>query len=346
MTLLSSLVNAPAPSGFERRVREIIVEELEEMGFETFTDSLGNVYTVLGEGRPLLVLAAHMDEVGFVVRHVDEKGFIRVAPLGGVAPEVVLGKEVILLGEKEDIVGVFGAQPPHGRDSAQAPLTFESLFVDIGASSREEALSMGIDVGTPLTFVGNFREVSGRIIGKALDDRVGCYVLLEALKRTKNVEEGSVAIAFTVQEEVGLRGASALAHELEPNYAIAVEGTIANDIPGVPEDRSVTIAGRGPAIRVMDRGIIASTRLVNHLRRLAEEKSIQYQLQVSPYSATDSGSFILRGTETTAISVPVRYIHTPASVAFAKDIESTIQLIKALLENPWPENRDSSEARG
>lgn len=336
MNLLSHLVNAPAPSGFEDPVREIILEELGEMGFEAAVDSLGNVYVVLGEGRPLMVLAAHMDEVGFVVRYIDEKGFLRIAPLGGIAPEVVLGKEVLVMGAKEEVVGVFGAQPPHGREPVQVPLTFESLFVDIGVSSREEARMMGVDIGTPITFVGNYREVGGRIIGKALDDRVGCYILLEALKNVKTVEGGSVAVAFTVQEEVGSRGASALAHELEPNYAVAVEGTIANDIPGVPEDRSITAAGRGPAIRVADRGIIASAKLVSHIRRIAEERSIPYQLQVSPYSATDSGSFIVRGAETSVISVPVRYIHTPASVAFAKDIDYAVQLLQALLENPWP----------
>ncbi|MEM0335276.1 MAG: M42 family metallopeptidase [Thermofilum sp.] len=336
MSLLSRLVNAPAPSGFEERVREIIFEELEEMGFEPVVDSLGNVYVILGDGRPLMVIAAHMDEVGFVVRHIDEKGFLRVAPLGGVSPEVALGKEVIVMGAKEDVFGVFGAQPPHGKGSAQVPLAFEDLFIDIGASSREEAHAMGVNVGTPVSFVGNYREAGGRVIGKALDDRVGCYALLEALRNAKAVEEGSVAVAFTVQEEVGLRGASVLAHELEPNYAIAVEGTIANDIPGVPEDRSITVTGKGPAIRVVDRGIIASTRLVSHIRQLAEERSIPYQLQVSPYSATDSGSFITRGAETSAISVPVRYIHTPASVAFKKDIDLAVQLLRLIIENPWP----------
>lgn len=337
MNLLSRLVNAPGPSGFENRVRDIITEELMEMGLEPITDSIGNVYVILGEGRPLMVVAAHMDEVGFVVRHIDERGFLRVAPLGGVSPEVALGKEVIVLGEKEDIPGVFGVQPPHGKSTAQAPIAFEDLFIDIGASSREEANAMGVSVGTPVSFVGNYREAGGRVIGKALDDRVGCYVLLEALRNVRSVEEGSVAVAFTVQEEVGLRGASVLAHELEPNYAIAVEGTIANDIPGVPEDRSITVTGRGPAIRVVDRGIIASVRLVSHIRKLAEEKSIPYQLQVSPYSTTDSGSFISKGAETSAVSVPVRYIHTPASVAFMKDIDFTVQLLRSILEHPWPE---------
>ena len=334
MSLLSRLVNAPGPSGYEEPVREIVVEELEEMGFEPVVDSLGNVYVVLGEGRPLMVLAAHMDEVGFVVRYIDERGFLRVAPLGSVSPAVALGKEVLVLGSKGEVLGVFGAQPPHVAQQAQP--SFEDLFVDVGASSRAEARAMGIDVGTPISFLGNYREAGDRVIGKALDDRVGCYVLLEALRGVRSVEGGSVAVAFTVQEEVGLRGASALAHELEPNYAIAIEGTIANDVPGVPEDRSVTVAGRGPAIRVMDRGMIASPRLVNHLRSLAERIGVPYQLQVSPYSATDSGSFVTRGAEATAISIPVRYIHAPASLAFKRDIEAAVKLVSALLREPWP----------
>jgi len=333
--LLSQLVNTPGPSGYENRVRAVIVERLEEIGFEPVVDSLGNVYVVLGEGRPLMVVAAHMDEVGFVVRHIDERGFLRVAALGGISPETVLSKEVIVMTEKGDVLGVFGAQPPHVRGQAQ-PTSVEDLFIDIGASSREEALAMGVEVGSPATFLGRYWEKDGKIIGKALDDRLGCYVLLRALEGLNPPEEGSVAVAFTVQEEVGLRGAAALAHELEPNYAVAVEGTIANDVPGVPEQQYVTVLGKGPALRVMDRSIVASRRLLLHVRRLAEERAIPYQLQVSPYSGTDSGSFLIKGAETTAISVPVRYIHTPTSLALRSDLEATVRLVRALLEEPWP----------
>lgn len=333
---MSKLANAPAPSGFENRVREIIAEELEELGYEPVTDSLGNLYVVLGEGRPSLVLAAHMDEVGFIVTHVTEDGFLRVAPLGGVVAEGLPGQEVVVLTDEGLVEGVIGATPPHLRGATQKELTVEEIFIDIGVLSREEARSKGVDVGSPVTFAGNFKERGDAVISKALDDRVGCYALLEALRSGATPKKGSVVVAFTVQEEVGLRGSSALAKALEPNFAVAVEGTIANDTPGTPPEKVVTRLGRGPAVRLMDKSMIASMELYKHIKALAESKSIPYQVQISPYSGTDAGSFAVHGAAVSAVSVPVRYIHSPASLALKKDVDATVELLKALIEEPFP----------
>ncbi len=334
--LLSKLVNAPAPSGFEDAVRDIIVEELAEMGFEPQTDQLGNTYVVLGEGRPLMLLAAHMDEVGFMVTSIDQAGFLRITPLGGLRASTLPGTEVVVLAGEKLLPGIIGAEPPHTARGQQQEVTFDSLYVDIGASSQEEAASMGVEKGTPLTFVGNFRDWGRHVSGKALDDRLGCYVLLEALRGAEPPPSGSIAVAFTVQEEVGTRGAAALASLLRPNFGVSVEGTIANDIPGVGETKRVTRMGGGAAIRLMDRTILASPRLVRHLRGLASEVGVEYQLQLSPYSGTDAGRFLLEGAETAGVAVPARYIHSPVALALKSDIEATVALLRALLRDPWP----------
>ncbi|MGC9107128.1 MAG: M42 family metallopeptidase [Infirmifilum sp.] len=335
--LLAELVNAPSPSGFEERVRSLIVKRLRSLGLEPLIDNIGNVYVILGEDKPSLILAAHMDEVGVMVRYIDDNGFIRFTALGGLNPLSIIGHEVILLAGEDMIPGVIGSNPPHiqGQQAPMAP-TIEDLFIDIGASSRQEVLDYGISPGTPGTFPGNFKETKKHVFGKALDDRVGCYALLKAVEDVSPPDHGSVVVAFTVQEEVGLRGASVLAKNLEPNFAIAVEGTIANDVPLSSPDKVVTRLGAGPAIRVMDRSIIGSQRLLNHIKKLLAKKDIPFQLQLSPYSATDSGSFLLWGAEVTAVSVPVRYIHAPVSMALKSDIDFTVQALKEIISDPFP----------
>lgn len=334
---LSKLVRALGPSGFEERVKALIVEELAGMGYEAKTDAVGNVYVALGSGRPLLALAAHMDEVGFLVRHVEESGFLRVVALGGVNAASAQGHEVVVMGEKGEVPGIVGVTPPHLREAQPRELTVEDLYVDVGAASAEEAARAGVSVGAPVAFAPSFSDWGEYVSGKALDDRVGCYALLEVLRECSWPERGTVVFAFTVQEEVGLRGASALAHELKPDYAIAVEGTIANDTPGTPPDRVVTRVGKGPAIRVMDRTIIASQKLLKHVKGIAEKLGVPHQLQLSPYSGTDAGSFAQVGSAATAVSVPVRYIHAPVSLAKKSDIDYAVSLLKAIVEDPWPQ---------
>lgn len=335
---LSKLARALSPSGFEERVRTAIAEELAEMGYDAKTDAVGNLYVTLGSGRPLLVLAAHMDEVGFLVRHVEDNGFLRVVALGGVNAATAQGHEVVVMGERGDVPGIVGATPPHLREAQPRELTVEDLYVDVGASSADEVARAGISVGSPVAFAPSFSDWGEYVAGKALDDRIGCYVLLEALRGCGGPERGTVVVAFTVQEEVGLRGATALAHELKPDYAIAVEGTIANDTPGTPPDRVVTRVGRGPAIRVMDRTIVASQKLLKHVKELAERLGVPHQLQLSPYSGTDAGGFAQVGAAATAVSVPVRYIHAPVSLAKKSDIVHAVSLLKAVMEKPWPQS--------
>ncbi len=335
LDLLRRLSEAYGPPGFEEQVRKIIVEELRGMGYMPQIDRLGNVYVEVGEGRPATLLAAHMDEVGFIVRHIAENGFIKVAALGGIDPCTATGSEVVLLGRRGLIHGILGSIPPHlrrGEAQEQKP-KLEDLFIDIGAASREEALEMGVSVGIPAVFNGGFRYLGSAVVGKALDDRVGCYVLLEAFRQAEPPRKGKIYIAFTVQEEVGTRGAHTLAARLKPDYGVAVEGTIAADTPGIPEENRVTRLGGGPALRVMDRTMIADSRLLGWIRGVADSIGVSIQLQVSPYSGSDAGRMILAGAAVAGVAVPVRYIHSPHSLALKTDIEATIRLLTSLIEN-------------
>ncbi len=331
INLLKELSETVGPPGFEDRVRGVILRELSEIGYRYHIDNIGNVYVKIGEGKPVTLVTAHMDEIGFITRYVTDSGFIKVTNLGGVNIQASIGREVVVMARRRDIYGVIGSTPPHLlRD--QKKLTIGDLFVDIGVSTREEAENLGVEPGTPITYRGYFRDLGDSVIGKAFDDRVGCFVLLEALRRCSPRGEGTFYIAFTVQEEVGTRGASAIAHRVMPDYGIAIEGTIANDVPGVQAEEWVTQLGRGPALRVMDATIIGERKLVEKIREVAESNGIRYQLQLSPRSGTDAARFILAGAAATAISVPIRYIHSQVSLARKKDIEETIRLLRALLE--------------
>jgi len=338
--ILRKLSSVPGPSGFESRIRALISDLLTEWGFHYEVDRLGNLYVKVGEGRPVTAIAAHMDEVGFIVRHVTRDGFLRVAPLGGINPSAAIGSQVVVLGRKRDLYGVVGATPPHLlKNAEQRQVSIEDLFVDIGALSHEEVLKAGVTVGTPIAFWAEFHDLGSCVAGRAFDDRAGCAVLLEALKRAGGPRCGTVFVVFTVQEEVGLIGSSAAAQRIMPDCAVAVEGTIASDVPGVPEHEWVTRLGSGPAIRVMDKTLVACSQLVEHIRSLAESHGIPYQLQLSPKSGTDAGSFVRIGAASTAVSVPCRYVHSPVAVASKSDLENTASLLRLLIDSP-PGARD------
>ena len=336
INILSKFSNALGPSGFEDRIREVIINEIKGYIDDMVVDNFGNLIVHKGEGRPKIMLDAHMDEVGFIVKYITEKGFIKVAALGGINTVNVIGKSVILMGDKNDVLGVLGSVPPHllKHDNASKNLpTIDDLFIDVGARNREEVIELGIEEGIPSTFSPFFREDERYVFGKAFDDRIGCTILAKLIKEIE-VSKGTIYFVFSVQEEVGLRGATIASSKIKPDLALALEGTIAADIPGVPEERYVTVLGNGPAIRVMDASIISNRKMVSLLRSVARANSIPYQLQLSPYSGTDAGriQFAGEGVPTTVVSVPSRYIHSPISLAYKDDIKYTYTLTKEFLE--------------
>ncbi|MGC9153318.1 MAG: M42 family metallopeptidase [Vulcanisaeta sp.] len=334
--LVGKLSTEIGPSGFEDRVRQVIIGFITDYADEIKVDNLGNLIARLGNGPLRILVSAHMDEVGVMVSHVDQRGFLRIIPIGGLDPWVLLDKELVFMGRNNDIVGVVGVDPPHLRRE-KPPSKFEELYVDAGFSSRDEALKNGIIPGTPGTFVGDFRQRGPTIIGKAFDNRVGCSVLVDVLKDIKNKVGGDVSIyfAWNTQEEVGLRGINAVVNYVNPQLAFVVETTIAADVPMVGEDLWITRIGGGVALRAFDRSMIANPRLLSAALELADSKGIRYQVQVNPYGGTDAGAIHIHsvGVPTLVLSTPARYIHSPASLVNIEDVNQVKLMLKELLLN-------------
>ena len=332
---MQKLSLAPGPPGMEDAVRKIVAAELEGHVHKIEVDAMGNLIAVREGSRPVRVmLDAHMDEVALMVRNLRKDGFINFIPLGGVDPAVLLAQRVVVHGGRGPVPGVIGAKPRHvmTEEELKKRPEIKSLYIDVGATSDEELLSMGILPGSFVTFDAPFQARGDLVIGKAFDDRIGCLVLLEVLKSLPE-DAPTVYAAFTVQEEQGLRGATVAAYRIDPDVAFALEGTIAADTPGVPEGEHVTRLGSGPALRVMDASMLTQRRVLEFMVDVAERVGVPYQLQLSPKSGTDAGRIHLtrEGVPTGVVSVPVRYIHTPSSVARLSDIEKTITYVRELV---------------
>jgi putative aminopeptidase FrvX len=335
MELLRELSDAFGVSGFEDEVRGRIAERIIPFVDRVEIDPLGNlIATRKGRDERVLMLDAHMDEVGFIVKWIDEKGYLRFAPIGGWDERIIPGHRVVIQtrdGEKR--YGVIGSAPPHilSTEERGRPIPLDKMFVDVGATSRQEAADLGITIGDPFTIHYPFAEIcDGYVTGKAFDDRAGCAVLIEAARRLADEElPMTTAFSFSFGEEVGLRGAKTAAYSIEPSFALAVEGTIGADMPGVPDESQPARLGRGPAISVADRSIIVSPKVVRALERVAEGASIPYQYKLPTYGGTDAGAIHLTrgGVLAGIVSVPCRFIHSPVSTLRLNDFENTIRLL-------------------
>jgi len=335
--LMKRLSVAGGISGFEGEVRDIIRSELEGHVDEIEEDSLGNIIAVKRGSGPSIMLAAHMDEIGLMVRHIDKKGFIRFSKIGGISDQMILNQAVWIHGEKGPVMGVIGSKPPHRMKASERKkvTTHDNMFIDIGASSREDAEEL-VAVGDPITFHAPYSELpNSRFTGKALDNRIGCLVMVEVLKR---VETGATVYGVgTVQEEVGLKGAKTSAFRLNPDMALALDVTIAGDHPGMKEEEAPAKLDGGPAIILTDasgRGIITHPRVKDWLLETAREEDIPVQIEVSEGGTTDATAIHLtrEGIPAGVVSVPTRYIHTTVSMASMKDIEMTVDLLVKAIE--------------
>ncbi|WP_054857991.1 M42 family metallopeptidase [Vulcanisaeta sp. JCM 16159] len=334
--ILGRLSMEIGPSGFEDRVRRVIRGFISDYVDDIMIDNMGNLIARVGNGPFKVLISAHMDEVGVMVSHIDQRGFLRIIPIGGLDPWTLLDKELAFMGRSGDIVGVVGVDPPHLRKE-KPPSRFEELYVDAGFSSKDEALKNGIMPGTPGTFIGNFRQRGSVAIGKAFDNRVGCTVLIDTLRDIRNKVSGDVSLYFSwnTQEEVGLRGINAVVHQVNPHMAFIVETTVAADVPTSSEDVWITRIGGGAALRAYDRSMIANPRLLSAAIELAESNNVKYQVQVNPYGGTDAGIVHTYGTgvPSLVISTPARYIHSPASLINVEDLRQVENLLRTLLLN-------------
>jgi tetrahedral aminopeptidase len=327
--LLEKLCLARGIAGQETAVRQILREAVAEHVDSLETDSLGNLIARKqpkdGQEKPLRVMiAAHMDEVGFMVVKTNDNGALKFRSVGGVDARLLPGKRV-QIGEKA-IPGVILQKPTHLQSNGDrnGVSAIDSLVIDTGGAN-------GIKPGDMITFEPSYGEVGRLLKGKAFDDRVGCLILVELLKRDYPCE---VVGVFTVQEEIGLRGARVAAYAVEPDLAFALEGTIADDMPKDQDESPTTELGKGPALSIMDRSAYADRRLVQHLIRTAEENQIPWQLKQPGVGGTDIGAIHLarEGIPSMAVSVPCRYIHAPAALLDPQDLEQTITLMAKALE--------------
>ncbi len=331
--ILRELSEAVGVSGDEGDVRAILLDAVREHVDEVKVDALGNVLAFQrGTGRQRLgvMLAAHMDEVGLMVAGHDNDGFLRVRAVGGIDARLLPG--ALLQVGPEHIPGVIGVKPVHllkEKEGQQAPKV-EDLVVDVGARGKDEAKRLA-PLGTYAAFATRFRELGPTVTGKAFDDRVGCAVLVELLRGERF--RCDIHAAFTVQEEVGLRGARVAAYAIEPDCAFALEGTIADDIPKDKDVSPTTELGQGPAITVMDRSYIADRRLVQLLTTTAEALSIPYQIKQPGIGGTDAGAIqpAREGVPSVTVAVPCRYIHGPAALMSLDDFANTTRLMRESL---------------
>ncbi len=337
--LLEKLSNAPGVSGFEGEIRNIITDELKDHVDEIDTDNMGNIIAIKKgkEGGKKIMLAAHMDEIGLMVRFIDKEGYIKFTKIGGINDQMLLNQEVYIHSQNGKILGVIGAKPPHRMKAAERKKVteYENMFIDIGASSQEEAEKL-VGIGYPITIKHKFSKLHDKIVtGKAFDNRVGCYVLIEAMKRAKT--DATICGVGTVQEEVGLKGAKTSAYKINPDMALALDVTIAGDHPGIKFEEAPAKINGGPAIILTDasgRGLITHPSVKKLLIDAANEEEIPYQLEVSEGGTTDATAIHLtrEGIPTGVLSVPTRYIHTPCEVVSLDDIENTIKLLVAAIE--------------
>ena len=334
---LEKLCNACGVTGREEEVRNLMVELLKPLADKVVVDKLENV-VALKKGKknaPKVMLAAHMDEIGLMVKNITKEGFLQFAKMGGIDDRILLAQKVVVFTSKGPIDAIVGSKPPHiqKEEERKKILAFDELFIDVGAENKEDAAKKGVKVGDAIGFDQKYRKIGNdTVIGKAFDDRVGCAVMIEALKLMRKTDCTVYAVG-TVQEEVGLRGAGTAAFSIEPDVAIALDVTVAGDVPGVREFDTTIKMGKGPALTVTDSGLITHPKVMRLLLETAEETKIPYQLETGLMGTTDAAriSMTREGVPSGTISIGTRYIHSPIGMLSLKDAEDSAKLTAAAI---------------
>ncbi|NOT38480.1 MAG: M42 family metallopeptidase [Saprospiraceae bacterium] len=342
LELLKDLCRIPGAPGFESGIRNYILKLVKSLTDELSVDALGNIIAVKkGSGKSKLLFSAHMDEIGFIVQHIDDEGFIRFLPLGGFDPKTLSAQRVIIHG-REDVLGVMGTKPIHlmtPEERNKAPL-IRDYFIDTGLS-KDEVLKK-INVGDPITRERDLIKMGKCINAKSLDNRISVYVLIECLRRLKKQKhEADVYFVFTVQEEVGLRGAKTIVAQIQPEYSINIDTTIAFDVPGSQAHEVVTRLGQGVGIKIMDSMAICDYRMTQFLKQTADKSKIKWQAELLPAGGTDTAAIQTggKGCISGALSIPTRHIHQVIEMVNEDDVEAGIQLciksIQSIQKYDW-----------
>ncbi len=343
LDLMKEMMEAFGPSGFEREVNGIAKAYMEPYSDEVVVDKLGTVTFVArgGSKRPRVLLAGHTDEVGFIISTITKEGYLTFNPLGGWWDQVLLSQRVTIRTNKGLIPGVIAAKPPHilPQDERNKVVTKKQMFIDVGASSKEEVEEMGVKMGDPVVPWSPFSIIrDGKVaMGKAFDDRIGAFIFMEAIRRIKEGKidhPNTIYGAATVQEEVGLRGATTISHVVDPDVAIVLEVDIAGDVPGIKPQEAPTKMGEGPSLLTYDRSMIPNQPLKEFVIKVAKEAEIPLQLSQVAGGGTDAGRIHVSraGCPSVVISVPTRHIHSHVGLLSLEDVENAILLVIELLK--------------
>jgi putative aminopeptidase FrvX len=327
--LIQKLVETPSPSGYEAKIREVVRAEIAPHVDDIRVDALGNLIARKGKKSAhglKIMLAAHIDEIGLIVTHVDENGFASFSPIGGVRPLNCVGGRVRFLNGQ---AGVIYTEPLD--DPSKTP-AFEHLYIDLGCSSRKDC---PVGVGDVAVFERPYTDMGNRLVSKAMDDRIGAAVLIEALRQLKSTPH-ELYFVFSVQEEVGVRGATTAAFGIDPDLGLASDVTGTGDTPRRTSRRMEVSLGKGPAIKVRDGGMLADPRVVGWMVKAAEKAGLPYQLEILEGGSTDARAIQLTraGVPAGCLSIPCRYVHSPSEMVDFRDVENAVRLLVELISKP------------
>lgn len=334
-SLLAEICEVAGTSGFEQRVRELVIREIKDIVDEYSIDNMGNIIAIKKGKQPKKVMAAaHMDEIGFIITHIDDKGFLRFTTLGGFDPKTLTAQRVIVHGKK-DLIGVMGSKPIHlmEADERNKAVKISDFFIDMGMPKEE--VEKYIEIGTPVTRERKLIEMGDCVNCKSIDNRVSVFILIETLRelKGKTIPYDFYGV-FTVQEEVGIRGAQPATLQIQPDFGFGIDTTIAFDVPGSSEHEQVTRLGKGTAIKIMDASTICDYRMVRFMKDVASRNSIPWQPELLTGGGTDTAGIQRMnpgGTIAGAVSIPTRHIHQVIEMAHKNDIRSSIDLLKGCI---------------
>jgi endoglucanase len=328
--LLESFVEADSISGYEDAIRDLIKKELKPHVDEIRIDKIGNIIAKRGKGSPKIMFISHMDELGMMVKHITKEGFIYFELIGGWDDRVIPAMKVKIHGSKGPIIGVIGVKPPHimEKEELKTPIKAKDLYIDVGAKSDKEVSNAGISVGDSITRAGEFSRLLGsRVTGHGFDNRVGCTVMVEALKRAKGFK-GTLYGVGSVQEETGIIGARGAIYGVDPDIVIGLDATISGGTPDVKPTECDLILGKGPVMLIKDGYAISDKKIKKWISQTARKAKIPFQKEVTSGGATDSSlaPVIKEGIPSGSILVATRYVHSPVEVVDMKDVENAVKL--------------------
>ncbi len=335
---LEKLSNACGITGREEQVRNLMVQLMTPYADEIQVDKMENVIAIKkGKSKaPKIMLAAHMDEVGLMVKTITKDGFLQFSKVGGIDDRILPAQKVTVFTKKGQFPGIIGSKPPHiqKEEERKKIITYDDLFIDVGAENKEDATNLGFAIGDPIAFDVKYVKLGNdSAMGKAFDNRAGCITLVETLKLLEQTD-CTVCGVGTVQEEVGLRGAATAAFGVDPDLAIVLDVTIAGDVPGVREFDTSVKMGKGPALTISDSGLITHPKVLRWLKETAEEEKIPYQIESGLLGSTDAAriSITRQGIPSGNVSIATRYIHSPVGMLSLKDIENGAKLTAAAIQ--------------